>query len=407
MVNSGRTAERIYEGAKRAEKIVSEHAYRTPVEYSDALSEMTGGRIFLKLENLQKTGSFKIRGALYKISRVKDDVQGVVTASAGNHAQGVAFASSIFGIPCAVVMPESASITKVESTKKYGAEVILHGRVYDDAEKRAVEISKRNGLAMIHPFDDFDIISGQGTIALEISNQIEDIDEVIVPVGGGGLISGIAGVIKTLNPDIRVVGVEPENSPKFTASLEAGRITNVEIRPTIADGLVTKKPGRTTYEIVRALVDTVITVNEDEIARAIHFLLENEKVLAEGAGAVGVAALLGKKLDANGKNVAVIVSGGNIDLTAIYRLIIRALANSGRLAVIEGYVPDMPGNLSDITGTIAEYRGNIIDVIHQREDLNAPAWHTALRIIFEIQSGEMVARILDDLKSKGYSFRKI
>ncbi len=400
------TAEKIYRGAKEAEKIVSDYAYKTPIEYSELLSKITGGKIFLKLENLQKTGSFKIRGALYKISKVKGNVNGVVTASAGNHAQGVAFASSIFKIPCKVVMPESATITKVESTKNYGAEVILYGKVYDDAEKKAVEISKQEGFTMVHPFDDPDIISGQGTIALEILDQINDIDEVIVPIGGGGLISGIAGVIKYLNPDIWIVGVEPENSPKFLASMNSGKITTVEIKPTIADGLVTKKPGKITFEIVRNFVDSIVTVSEDEIARAIHFLLEKEKVLAEGAGAVGVAALLGGKIDVHGKNVVVVVSGGNIDLTAIYKLIIRALANSGRLAVIEGYVPDTPGNLSDITGVIAKYRGNIIDVIHHREDLRAPAWHTALKIIFEVESKEIVGRILDELRDKGYHFEK-
>ncbi len=397
----------IYNGSKEAEKIVSRYAYRTPVEYSETLSELTGGKVYLKLENLQKTGSFKIRGALYKISKVKDDVSGVVTASAGNHAQGVAFASSVFKIPCVVVMPESATITKVESTRSYGAEVVLHGKIYDDAEKKAVEISEERGCRLIHPFDDPDIISGQGTIALEMAEQIEDVDAVIVPVGGGGLISGISGVMKTINPDVEIVGVEPENAPKFAESVKAGEILSIETKPTIADGLVTKKPGKLTFRIVSRLVDQIVTVSEDEIAKAIHFLLEKGKILAEGAGAVGVAALLGNKVDVNGKKVAVVVSGGNIDLTAIYKLIIRALANSGRLAVIQGYVPDSPGNLSDITGVIAKYRGNIIDVAHHREDLKAPAWHTALQIVFEVESSEIVTKILDELKTKGYHFERV
>ncbi len=399
--------EEIYHGSKEAEKVIMKYAYRTPVEYSEALSEIVRAEIHLKLENLQKTGSFKIRGALYKMSRVKDHAKGVVTASAGNHAQGVAYASSVFKLPCIVVMPESASITKVESTRNYGAEVILHGRIYDDAERRAVEISEEMGYTLIHPFDDPDIISGQGTIVLEMVKQIEDLDTIIVPVGGGGLISGIAVVAKRLNPDVEIIGVEPENAPKFVESLRAGRIQNVETKPTVADGLVTKKPGKVTFKIVKELVDSIVTVSEDEIARAIHFLLEKQKVLAEGAGAAGVAALLGGKMDVKGKKVAAVVSGGNIDLTAIYRLIIRALANAGRLAVIQGYVPDTPGNLSDVTGIIAEYRGNIIDVSHHREDLRAPAWHTALQIVFEVESEEVVMRILEELKEKGYCFERI
>lgn len=399
--------ERIYTESKEAEKIIMRHAYRTPVEYSESLSRLTRAEIHLKLENLQKTGSFKIRGALYKISRVKDDAKGVVTASAGNHAQGVAYASSVFKLPCIVVMPESATITKVESTRNYGAKVVLHGRIYDDAERRAVEISEENGFTLIHPFDDPEIITGQGTIALEMTEQIKELDTIIIPVGGGGLISGISAVAKSMNPDIEVIGVEPENAPKFAESVKAGKILNVDTKPTIADGLVTKKPGKLTFRIVRELVDSIVTVSEDEIAGAIHFLLERQKVLAEGAGAVGVAALLGNKVDVKDRKVAVVVSGGNIDLTAIYRLIIRALANTGRLAVIQGYVPDTPGNLSDITGTIAKYRGNIIDVSHHREDLRAPAWHTALQIAFEVESEKVVMEILDELKEKGYNFVRI
>ncbi len=399
--------ERIYQGSREAEKVVSKHAYTTPVEYSKTLSDIAQAEVYLKLENLQKTGSFKIRGALYKMSIVKDRVRGVVTASAGNHAQGLAFASSVFGVPCKVVMPESATITKVESTRSYGAEVVLHGRIYDDAERKAIEISEETGFMLIHPFDDPEIISGQGTIALEMFSQIRDLDTVIVPVGGGGLISGISVVAKRMNPRVKIIGVEPENAPKFAISLRAGKIVEVRVKPTIADGLATKKPGNITFRIAKEMVDEVVTVSEDELARAIHFLLEKQKVLAEGAGAAGVAAILGGKVRIDGERVAVVVSGGNIDLTAIYRLIIRALANAGRLAVIKGFVPDSPGNLSEITGIIAKHRGNIIDVFHHREDLRAPAWHTALQIVFEVESEGVVERILGELRSRGYSFEKI
>lgn len=399
--------EEIVSRAREARGIILRHAYKTPVDFSDALSEIVDGEVYLKLENLQKTGSFKIRGALYKVHRIGKGVNGVVAASAGNHALGVAYATLVFGIPCVVVMPEFATIMKVESARRLGAEVVLHGEVYDDAERRAREIAMERGFEFIHPFDDLDIISGQGTVALEIAEQVKNLDTIIVPVGGGGLISGISAVMKSLNPDIEVIGVEPENAPKFATSLKKGRIVNVEIKPTIADGLATKKPGRLTFRVVSELVDSIVTVSEDEIARAIHFLLENEKVLAEGAGAAGVAALLGNKLDIEGKRAAVVISGGNIDLTAIYRLIVRGLANSGRLAVIRGYVPDSPGKLSEVTGIIAKYRGNIIDVIHHREDLRAPAWHTALQIVFEVESSAIVLKILDELRSRGYNFEKI
>ncbi|AKG92039.1 threonine ammonia-lyase, medium form [Geoglobus ahangari] len=398
--------EEIAARAEEARRVISEHVYLTPVDYSDALSEALGADVFLKLENLQKTGSFKIRGALYKVYKIRNDVQGVVAASAGNHALGVAYASRVFGLECVVVMPEFATIAKVEAARRLGAEVVLHGAIYDDAERRAREIAEERGFAFVHPFDDPDIIAGQGTVGLEIAEQLGDVDVVVVPVGGGGLISGISAVLKKINPDVRIVGVEPENAPKFRTSLKAGRIERVEIRPTIADGLVTKRPGKTTFQIVRRLVDSVIAVSEDEIAGAIHFLLEREKVLAEGAGAAGVAALLSDRLDVDGR-VAVVVSGGNIDLTAIYRLIIRGLANSGRLAVIRGYVPDSPGKLSEITGIIAAHRGNIIDVIHHREDLRAPAWHTALQIVVEVESSETLDRILEELRGRGYTFERM
>ncbi|NOY11325.1 MAG: threonine ammonia-lyase [Archaeoglobi archaeon] len=398
--------EEIAARAEEARRVISEHIYLTPVDYSDALSEALGADVYLKLENLQKTGSFKIRGALYKVYKIRNDVQGVVAASAGNHALGVAYASRVFGLECVVVMPEFATIAKVEAARRLGAEVVLHGAIYDDAERRAREIAEERGFAFVHPFDDPDIIAGQGTVGLEMAEQLGDVDVVVVPVGGGGLISGISAVLKKINPDVRIVGVEPENAPKFRTSLKAGRIERVEIRPTIADGLVTKRPGKTTFQIVSRLVDSMVTVSEDEIAGAIHFLLEREKVLAEGAGAAGVAALLSGRLDVDGR-VAVVVSGGNIDLTAIYRLIIRGLANSGRLAVIRGYVPDSPGKLSEITGIIAAHRGNIIDVIHHREDLRAPAWHTALQIVVEVESSETLDRILEELRSRGYTFERM
>ncbi len=400
-----RLAEEIYLEALKAREIVSRHARKTPLDHSSTFSRMSGGHVYLKYENLQKTGSFKIRGALYKVYRVRSQASGVVAASAGNHAQGVAYAARSLGLPSIIVMPETASISKVEATRGYGAQVVLYGKIYDEAEQKAREIAEEKGYAFIHPFDDPHVIAGQGTVALEILEDLSDIDVVVVPVGGGGLISGIAAVFKKLSPSTRIVGVEPENAPKFTESLRAGKPVTVEVRPTIADGLATKKPGNLTFRIVSGLVDKMVTVTEDELAKAIYLLLERGKVLAEGAGAAALAAILSGKVDVEGKRVVALVSGGNIDLTAIYRLLIRGLAGAGRIAAIQGHVPDLPGTLAKIASIIASYRGNIVEVIHDRADMEAPAWHTTLKIIFEAPSLETVDTILKELERHGYRFQ--
>ncbi len=400
-----RLAGKIYREAVEARRIVAKHARKTPLDHSSTFSRMSGGHIYLKYENLQKTGSFKIRGALYKVYKVRSKARGVVAASAGNHAQGVAYAASSLGLPSIIVMPETASISKVEATRGYGAQVVLHGRIYDEAEQKALEIAGEKGYAFIHPFDDPDVIAGQGTLALEILEDLRDIDIIVVPVGGGGLISGIAAVFKELSPSTKIVGVEPENAPKFAESLKAGKPVTVEVKPTIADGLATKKPGKLTFQIVSGLVDEVVTVSEDELAHAIYLLLERGKVLAEGAGAAALAAVLSGKVDVKDRKVVALVSGGNIDLTAIYRLLIRGLAGAGRIAAIQGHVPDLPGTLARIAGIIASHRGNIVEVIHDRADMDAPAWHTTLKIIFEAPSLETVKAILRELEKQGYSFQ--
>ena len=397
-------AEEIYRRSSEARRVVSRYARKTPIDHSSTFSRISEADVYLKYENLQRTGSFKVRGAIYKVSKLARAVEGVVTASAGNHAQGVSYAASVYGLKAVIVMPATASISKIEATRGYGAEVVLHGSNYNEAEAKAFEIARERGYELIHPFDDMDVIAGQGTIGFEILEDLPSMDAVIVPMGGGGLISGIASVVKKLRPSTKVIGVEPENVPKFTVSLKNGRIVEVEMKPTIADGLAVKRPGRLAFDIVSSLVDDVVTVSEEEIAEAMYLLLERGKVLAEGAGAASLAAVISGKMRLKNKKLVVLVSGGNVDLTAIYRLLLRGLARAGRIASIRGYVPDVPGTLSKISGVVASMGGNIVEVIHERTDMRAPAWHTALRLVVEVPSKERVKEMLDALNGMGYMF---
>jgi threonine dehydratase len=394
----------IYNETLKAREIVGMHARRTPVDHTTTFSRLSGCDVFMKYENLQRTGSFKLRGALYKTYKVKGKAKGVVAASAGNHAQGVAYAASRMGLPSIIFMPETASISKVEATKSYGATVVLHGKVYDEAESRALEISREKGYAFIHPFDDPYVIAGQGTLGHEILEDLDNIKTIVVPVGGGGLISGISVVIKRLSPTTRIIGVEPENAPKFTVSLKKGEPTEVDVQPTVADGLATKKPGKLTFRIVRRLVDKIVTVSEEELAKAIFLLIERGKIVAEGAGAASIAALISGKIGGKCGRTLALISGGNIDLTTIYRVALKGLAEEGRIASIKGRVPDLPGTLSTISSVIAKHRSNIIEVLHDRTDLNAPAWHTTLKIVVETPSREELQRIVDELEKIGYHF---
>ncbi len=397
--------EQVYRKSVEALEVVHKYAHRTPLEHSATFSRITGLNVYLKYENMQKTGSFKVRGALYKVSRVASRVKGVVAASAGNHAQGVAYAARCYGLKAVIVMPETASIAKIEATKGYGAEVILYGRVYDEAEQEARRIAREKGYEFIHAFNDVDVIAGQGTIGHELLEQLPSVDAIVVPIGGGGLISGIASVVKTRKPNVKVIGVEPSHAPKMLASLRAGHPVRIEPKPTIADGLVAKSPGELTYSIVSELVDDIVTVSEEEIAHAIYLLLERCKILAEGAGAVSIAAILSGKVDVErGRNIVAIISGGNIDLTQLYRVLLRGLCEAGRIVVIEGYAPDTPGTLYRITGVIAKHKGNIIDVIHERTDIHAPAWHTKIVIVVEVPSLNTAKNIVDELSKLGYRF---
>lgn len=394
----------IVEDSKRARQIIWRHIHVTPVNPSTTISRMAGGTVFLKYENLQKTGSFKVRGALYKTYSVMDRVKGVAAASAGNHAQGVAYAATALGLPSVIVMPETATISKVEATRGYGAEVILHGKVFDEALAKAKEIARERGYEIIHAFDDPQVIAGQGTIGLELLEQLGDFDVLIASIGGGGLIAGIASVVKWYRPNVKIVGVEPQAAPKMLMSLKAGRPVTLEPKPSVADGLLTKRPGEITFEIVSNLVDDIVTVDEEELAHTIYFLLERKKTLTEGAGAASVAPLLFRKVDVSGRKVVAVLSGGNIDLTVLNKIIIRGLSKSGKIVKISGYVPDYPGQLKRVLEIVAAKRGNILDILHDRIDPATPAWHARVILLLELPSIRVAEEIIEDLSKEGYIF---
>lgn len=394
----------IVESSREARGVIARHTHVTPVSPSTTISRIAGGTVFLKYENLQKTGSFKVRGALYKIYSLMGSARGVVAASAGNHAQGVAYAATALGIPSVIVMPETATISKVEATKGYGAEVILHGRVFDESFAKAREIAKERGYEMIHAFDDVKVIAGQGTMGWELLEQVPEFDVLIVSIGGGGLISGLASVVKWYRPNVKVIGVEPEAAPKMLASLRAGKPVFVEPKPSVADGLITKRPGDITFEVVSNLVDEIVTVDEEELAHTIYFLLERKKTLTEGAGAASVAPLLFRKISVEGKRVVAVLSGGNIDLTVLSKIILRGLSKSGKIVKLAGYVPDYPGQLKRVLEIVAARRGNVLDILHDRTDPTTPAWHARVVLLLELPSLDVAEEIVEDLRREGFPF---
>ena len=403
--------ESIYEDIVKAGEVLRGVVHTTPLDYSATFSRLTGADVYLKLENLQKTGSFKVRGAYYKIWNLSDEEKrkGVVAASAGNHAQGVAYAASRQGVSAKIVMPISAPLAKIEATRNYGAEVVLHGRVYDEAYQKAIEIAEAEGRVFVHPFDDAKVIAGQGTIALEILKQMnQPPDVVVVPVGGGGLISGIAvGLRRHLGSNIKIIGVEPSYADKMKKSIEKGRPVQVEARPGLMDGLVTKKPGELTYKLVSELVDDIVTVTDSEVAHTIFMLLERSKILAEGAGAAALAAIIGGKIDVSGKRVVAIISGGNMDLTRLTTLVERELVRANRIVRIRGAVPDQPGQLNRVLEVLAKARFNIIDIRHDRlVPFLDPGW-AAIEVIAEAPSEELVDEIIAELNAMGLPFGRV
>jgi threonine dehydratase len=384
--------------------------YRTPCARSETLSRQTGQSIFLKLENLQMTGSFKERGALNKIATLTAEQarRGVIAASAGNHAQGVAHHATQRGIRSVIVMPLATPLVKVQATRGFGAEVILHGANYDEACEEATRRCEAEGMTFIHPFDDPLVMAGQGTIGLELLEQIENLEAVVVPIGGGGLIGGVACAVKESKPDVRVIGVQTARLPSMKEAVTAHHPVTIEPATTIADGIAVRRAGDTTFPIVARYVDEIVTVNEDEIASAILTLLEREKTLAEGAGAAGLAAVLQRRTSLPAfTRTAVIVGGGNIDVTLLSRIIERGLVQDGRLIRLRIHLLDRPGALADLTQIIAAHRANIVDTLHNRAYYGVNLGDTVIDITMETRGREQVEELVAALNAAGYKHSRV
>ena len=386
----------------RARNVLKELIRKTDVIYAPKLCE--GANLYLKTENLQLTGSFKVRGAYYKMACLTDEekARGVVACSAGNHAQGVALAAQKSGIKAVICLPDGAPISKVEATKSYGAEVCLVEGVYDDAYQKALALREEKGYTFIHPFNDEDVIAGQGTIALELAEQLPDLDAVLVPIGGGGLISGIAYAIKTINPKVKVYGVQAKGAPSMKNAVEHGGVEELSSVSTIADGIAVKKPGDLTFALCSKYVDEIVTVSDDEISAAILALMEQHKLVTEGAGAVSVAAAMFNKVDLKGKKAVCVLSGGNIDVTILSRVIKRGLLMSGRSCQLMIELVDKPGQLKNVSRIIADLGGNVTSVYHERANEGSDVNGCYLRIVLETKNYEHIAQIKQALRDFGF-----
>jgi len=381
----------------------------SPCTHSEAFSALTKSEIFLKLDNQQRTGAFKERGALNKLLTLTAEqrAQGVIAASAGNHAQGVAYHAGRHGVRALIYMPLPTPLTKVSATRDYGAEVVLYGANYDEAYEKAIEQSQQYHLTLIHAFDDDAVIAGQGTLGLEILEQQPDIEAIVAPIGGGGLIGGIACAAKEMNPAVRVFGVQPSKIPSMKAAMAHGGPVTLASAATIADGIAVQRAGERTFPLVRKYVDDIVTVEEEEIANAILLLLEKEKTLAEGAGAASIAALLNHKLPLEGKKVAVLVCGGNIDVTLLSRIIERGLVKDGRLVRLRVHLPDYPGALHRLTGILADLRANIVETAYDRAYHGVNLGDTAIDITMETRGPAHIAELLTALLAAGYAHERI
>jgi len=387
-----------------AYKLLKPHLHHTPLTPSRTLYDITGAQIYLKAENMQRSGSFKVRGASYKLSRLSEQETrcGVIAASAGNHAQGVAIAAAQYKIPCTIVMPETAPLIKVMATQGYGANVVLHGFNYDDAYQRCLELQEETGASFIHAFDDPAVIAGQGTLGLEMLSDLPDADAIVVPIGGGGLIAGIAIAARALRPNITIIGVQAAGASSCRTSLDAGELSTLPTIATIADGIAVKRPGELTFSIIQRLVDDVVLVNDEEIIAAVLLLMERNKLLVEGAGAVGVAALLSGTVKLKGKKVLVPLTGGNIDINLVGRFIEHGLAAAGRYFVIHTRLIDRPGELMRLLSLIAEMRINVIDVRHQRISSRLPIMQREETLTLETRDRAQCEQLLQRLRAAGY-----
>jgi threonine dehydratase len=396
-------------GIQAARARIGESIHVSPCHLSHHLSELAGLPIHLKLENLQRTGSFKERGALNKLLTLNEveRKRGVIAASAGNHAQGVAFHAAALGIRAQIVMPLATPLVKVASTRAFGADVILHGASYDEACEEALRRRIEEGRTFIHPFDDPDVICGQGTIALELLEQVPDLEAIVVPIGGGGLISGIACALKETNPRVRVVGVEPEKLPSMLRAREAGQPVTIAPEATIADGIAVRRAGDITLPLVTRYVDEIVTVDDEEIASAILTLLEREKTLAEGAGAAALAAVLQSKTNLRHRRTVVMICGGNIDVSLLAKIIERGLVKDGRLLRIRVYLQDRPGALLSLTQILARERANIVETIHNRAYYGVSLGETVIDVTLETRGAAHITAISHAVREGGFRFERI
>lgn len=381
-------------------------AYKTGLVHNTTFSEMTGNYIYLKTENLQKTGSFKVRGAFNKIAHLSDEEKrkGVIASSAGNHAQGVAIAATSYKIKSTIVMPKHAPLSKISATKNYGAEVVLHGEIYDEAYEKAREIQQQTGATFVHPFNDPEVIAGQGTIGLEIMEDLPDVDIIVVPIGGGGLISGVAIAAKNINPNVKIMGVQTENVPSIVKSISENHISTVDGKPTIADGIAVKTPGELTFNIIKEYVDDIVTVDEDEIANSILLLLERAKVISEGAGAASIAAVLNRLGNIKNKKIVALISGGNIDVNMLSRIIDKGLVKSGRKIIVHTLMQDRPGTLGKLLNLMAETGANVLSVLHNRSTADIPIGYTNVELELETADEEHVEKIKNLLSKENYDY---
>jgi len=395
-----------YDDVTNAQKAQGDVIRKTSLVFSNTFSQLTGSKVYLKNEFEQKTGSFKLRGAYYKIKNLAEDEKskGVVAASAGNHAQGVALASAMEKINCTIVMPRNASPAKVAATKEYGAEVVLEGKNYDESWIKAQEIAKTSGAQIIHAFDDPQIIAAQGVIGLEIMEQLPNVDEIYVPIGGGGLAAGILIAVKTKNPNVKIIGVESKSFPSMKNSLDSGKLETVDGGFTVADGISVRTPGKQTFEIIRDMIDKIVLVDDEEIIKTIFLLMERSKVVVEPAGAAGLAYLVSKK-PSPGKNVVPILCGGNVDMYLLGQIVSKGLAAMGRMMKIFILLKDKPGALKEVVDELASLSANIVEVVHDRLSSDVHAGTTGVTLSLETENQKHTDQLIQHLKDKHIDFK--
>ena len=392
---------------EEASEIVNKVTLNTNLIYSDYFSEQTGNKVYIKPENMQFTGAYKVRGAYYKTSTLtpEERAKGLITASAGNHAQGVAYAAKLYGVNATIVMPTVTPLMQVNRTKSYGADVILYGDVYDDACKYALELAEKEGYTFIHPFDDLDVATGQGTIAMEIIKELPTVDYILVPIGGGGLATGVSTLAKLLNPNIKVIGVEPAEAACMKASLSAGKVVTLDSANTIADGTAVKTPGSNIFPYIQKNIDDIITIEDDELIDAFLDMVENHKLVAENSGLLTIAAL--KHLKCKDKKIVSIISGGNMDIITMSSILQHGLIQRGRVFTVSVLLPDKPGELGKVANTIADVQGNVIKLEHnQFVSVNRNA-AVELRVTLECFGHEHKKRIIAALEKKGYKPKEV